>query len=275
MKRSLFSTFLLTLLVAGNMHANTSSAESAKPVATKADAETTDLKAEQIADLSEAFGHILAQHIKTLGIDFDVKLLVKGLQDAHQGKPSPMDEMKCVETLTAARQQAFLRIAKNNLQAAEQFIQEASKKEGVLPIEEGKLYYRIERQGEGSEVAKGQSALIRYKGTFIDGTVFGASKEDDVISVDETIPGFGKGLLGMKEGEKRTLYIHPELAYGTNGQLPPNSLLVFEVELIKANAPDDKTQSISRSPQEGGSEKEISQADAPTPSKNTEHQTIR
>ena len=42
----------------------------------------------------------------------------------------------------------------------------------------------------------------------------------------------------MKEGEKRTVYIHPDLAYGTNGYLPPpNSLLTFDIEIIKANAP--------------------------------------
>ncbi|CRH46510.1 peptidyl-prolyl cis-trans isomerase [Chlamydia trachomatis] len=39
----------------------------------------------------------------------------------------------------------------------------------------------------------------------------------------------------MKEGEVRVLYIHPDLAYGTAGQLPPNSLLIFEVKLIEAN----------------------------------------
>jgi peptidylprolyl isomerase len=40
----------------------------------------------------------------------------------------------------------------------------------------------------------------------------------------------------MREGEKRTVFIHPELAYGTNGYLPPNSLLTFEVEIVKANS---------------------------------------
>jgi peptidylprolyl isomerase len=43
----------------------------------------------------------------------------------------------------------------------------------------------------------------------------------------------------MQEGEKRTLYIHPEFAYGTKGILPPNSLLTFEVEIVKANAAEE------------------------------------
>ena len=79
--------------------------------------------------------------------------------------------------------------------------------------------------------------MIRYTGKYLDGSVFGASKEDEQLSLDEIIPGLRAGLLGMKEGEKRTIYIHPDMAYGTNGYLPPNSLLTFEIEIVKANAP--------------------------------------
>ena len=56
------------------------------------------------------------------------------------------------------------------------------------------------------------------------------------LPIKQSIPGFAKGLVGMKEGEKRILYIHPELAYGLAGHLPPNSLLIFEVEIVKAHA---------------------------------------
>ncbi len=45
------------------------------------------------------------------------------------------------------------------------------------------------------------------------------------------------GLLGMKEGEKRTLYIHPELGFGTADTFFPNSLLVIEVEVVQADGP--------------------------------------
>jgi peptidylprolyl isomerase len=43
----------------------------------------------------------------------------------------------------------------------------------------------------------------------------------------------------MKKGEKRTLYIHPDLAYGMASHLPPNALLVFEVEIVEPQAPAD------------------------------------
>ncbi len=265
MNKAVLFPFLLAIsLVAGNAYADAQPQEvPASSVAEPAiEPEIQDLKAEQISVLSEAFGHMLAKHIQSLGINFDVAQLVKGLQDAHQGKTSPMDEMKCIEAIGQARQAGFLRLAKKNLQDAEQFMQETAKKEGVRIIEEGKLYFRIEQAGEGATVATGNSPLIRYKGSFIDGKVFGASKEDDLVSLDETIPGFSRGLLGMKEGEKRTLYIHPELAYGTNGQLPPNSLLVFEIELIKAHSEKGNSQSVSATEQNAPSEKEISHNDA-------------
>ena len=52
--------------------------------------------------------------------------------------------------------------------------------------------------------------------------------------LDETIIGFQKGTEKMKEGEKRRLYIHPELAYGNQDLTKPNGLLILEIELVKA-----------------------------------------
>lgn len=291
MNKSFFSTILLSMVAfAGSANADepakqeqqqpvkesadskeaaaVSAAAEETPAAKPAELELQDLPADQIALLSEAFGHMLAKHIQTLGINFDVAQLVKGLQDANDGKPSPMDEMKCLEAIGQARQQSFLRMAKKNLQDAEAFLQQTATKDGVQKLEDGKLYFKIEKEGEGAAVAAGNTPLIRYKGSFLDGKVFGASKEDDLVMLDETIPGFSRGLLGMKEGEKRTLYIHPELGYGTSGQLPPNSLLVFEIELVKANSETGKSQSVTSTttPQTEIVEKEISQNEAPAAS---------
>lgn len=48
---------------------------------------------------------------------------------------------------------------------------------------------------------------------------------------------FARGIAGMKEGEIRKVFVHPDLAYGTNGKLDPNLLIIFTVELVSANSP--------------------------------------
>ncbi len=101
------------------------------------------------------------------------------------------------------------------------------------------MQFQIVQQGNGEEVLPDGAPLIHYKGTLLDGTVFAtseASLQPVTLPIKQTIPGFAKGIVGMKEGEKRILYIHPELAYGLSGHLPPNSLLIFEVEVVKANS---------------------------------------
>lgn len=202
----------------------------------------------QVTKLSEAFGHIIGKNIETLGIQFDIAHLIKGLQDAATGKESPMTESECVEAIASAQEYAFKEQAKENLVKAAAFLAENAKAEGVVTLEEGKLQYKVEQEGTGGVIEEHYSPLIRYTGKYLDGTTFGASKEDELICLDETIAGFSKGLIGMKEGEKRTLYIHPDLAYGTSGYLPPNSLLTFEIEVVKADAPNHD-EHVSISPQ--------------------------
>lgn len=200
-------------------------------------AEVSPQAAGDVSKISEAFGHLIGKNIETLGFKFDIAQVIKGLQDAAAGQSSPMTEMECVQAISAAQEAAFKEQAKENLKKADEFLSKNASEKNVVTVEPGKLQYKVETAGKGEEIQEHFSPLVRYKGKFLDGTVFGSSKEDELISLDETIPGFTKGLLGMKEGEKRTLFIHPDLGYGTSGYLPPNSLLTFEIEVVKANAP--------------------------------------
>lgn len=193
----------------------------------------------EIPKISEAFGHLLGKNFKTLGVDLDMELVFKGIKDQANGKPSPMTDEDCLLAINTAKQAHFLQLAQNNLQSAESFLQENAKKNEIIVLEEGKLQYKVEKKGEGAKVEPNFSPLIRYIGKYMDGSVFGQSQEAEVFPLKGTIPGFSKGLVGMQEGEKRTLYIHPEMAYGTQGALPPNSLLTFEVEIVKANTVEE------------------------------------
>jgi peptidylprolyl isomerase len=227
---SIFSLVALSLSTSFVCAEEPSLQENSKKAATETQ------EAFDIAKVSEAFGHLIGKNIETLGVKFDVLQIVKGLQDAIHGKESPMTELECVQAISSAQEGLFKKQASENLKKAEEFLSKQVAEEGMTVTEGGKLHYKIEKAGEGSEIEAHSSPLVRYTGKFLDGSVFGTSKEDELIPLDETIPGLTKGMIGMKEGEKRTLYIHPELAYGTSGSLPPNSLLTFEIECIKANA---------------------------------------
>ena len=184
--------------------------------------------------VSEAFGHLIGKHIDSLGFEFDLSRVIKGISDAVSGKESPLSEAECIQQVSQVQELAFIRQSEKNLAEAESFMTANAKEENIVILENNKLHYKVNRKGDGAVVEEHFSPTIRYTGTYLDGKEF-SPKEEGLISIDDMIPGFSKGIIGMKEGETRTLYIHPDLGYGTNECLPPNSLLIFDVEIIKAN----------------------------------------
>lgn len=97
--------------------------------------------------------------------------------------------------------------------------------------------------GTGKEAQSGSLVSVNYAGTFEDGTEFDSSYKRGVpfeftVGQGRVIKGWDMGLVGMKEGGKRKLIIPPHLAYGEDGApgaIPPNSTLVFEIELLKVD----------------------------------------
>ena len=101
------------------------------------------------------------------------------------------------------------------------------------------LRYIVEKKGTGTESPKmGQPVKVHYQGQLLNGKVFDSSlirKEPAVFNVGQVIEGWNEALVTMKRGEKRTLIIPPELGYGEYGYpgvIPPNSFLIFDVELL-------------------------------------------
>ena len=94
--------------------------------------------------------------------------------------------------------------------------------------------------GAGEEATKGDTVTVHYTGILTDGTKFDSSLDRGepfsfTIGNSEVIEGWDIGVNGMKKGGKRRLVIPPRLAYGDQGagsDIPPNSTLVFEIELL-------------------------------------------
>jgi len=185
--------------------------------------------------LSKALGHVVAKNIKNTPASIDEKAFLEGIKESFSGKNAPLSDDDFIAALTKANEKAHKQIATVNLKKAEDFLDKNAKQKDIIDIGDGKLQYRIEHKGKGNAVHSYNTPLVRYTGKYIDGTVFCETLEPERVCLSEAIIGFQKGLEGMKEGEKRTIFVHPSLGYGDKGALLPNSLLTYEVELIKAD----------------------------------------
>ncbi len=103
-----------------------------------------------------------------------------------------------------------------------------------------KLIIETVKEGAGAEAAAGTQVTVHYVGTLTNGKKFDRSRDRGEgfafqLGAGEVIQGWDQGVKGMKVGGVRKLTIPPELAYGARGfppVIPPNSTLVFEVELL-------------------------------------------
>ena len=112
-------------------------------------------------------------------------------------------------------------------------------KSELITTESGLKYVRT-NEGTGEKVGKGKKIKAHYIGKLLDGTEFDSSVKrgmpfEFVVGTGQVIKGWDEALSDMKKGEKRTLIIPSDLAYGERGsppKIPPSSTLVFEVELL-------------------------------------------
>ncbi|KAA9015634.1 MULTISPECIES: FKBP-type peptidyl-prolyl cis-trans isomerase [Sphingobium] len=111
------------------------------------------------------------------------------------------------------------------------FLTQNSHADGVVTTESG-LQYKVLSEGTGASPTTADVALVGYKGTLLDGTVFDENPQAP-MPIDGVVPGFSEGLQKMKKGGKYRLWIPPQLGYGDQaaGPIPAGSVLVFDVTL--------------------------------------------
>ena len=120
--------------------------------------------------------------------------------------------------------------------AGRAFLAENAEREGVVTTASG-LQYEVLVSGDGATPGPTDTVTTHYHGTFVDGRVFDSSVDKGVpasFPVNRVIKGWTEALQMMKVGDKWKLVCPPDLAYGERGRggIPPNSTLIFEVELL-------------------------------------------
>jgi FKBP-type peptidyl-prolyl cis-trans isomerase FklB len=203
------------------------------------------------AQVSYIIGRDLARNFAQQGLDLDVDTLAGALKEGLQGLPSRLTQ----EEMQAAMQQLQEQMGgtdndqqdqdsdtmnNNNKAEGEAFLAENAKKSGVTTLPSG-LQYEVLTAGAGKKPSLGSSVTTHYHGTLINGTVFDSSYQRGqpaTFPVNGVIAGWTEALQLMGEGSKYRLYIPSDLAYGKRGagrDIPGDTALIFDVELIKVN----------------------------------------
>ncbi len=165
-----------------------------------------------------------------------------GFMDALKGGQSRVTDEEAKAALNELGKKIQARMeqeAKDNLAKATAFLEQNKKQQGVVALPSG-LQYQVIKQGNGASPKADNTVSVNYEGKLIDGKVFDSSMKTGKpvpvqFPVNQVIPGWTEALMRMKVGDKWKLFIPPNLAYGDRSPpgIPPNSTLVFEVELLE------------------------------------------
>lgn len=194
--------------------------------------------------VSYIIGLNIGTSMKRQSVEVNPDILLKGLKDGLSGsKPAlSTDEMRKVMTAFNAQMRKkhdkeLKKVGKKNEEAGEKFLAENKKKEGVVTLPDG-LQYKILTKGKGKSPTINDIVTVNYRGTLLDGKEFDSSYKrgrPSTFPVKGVIAGWKEALQLMKPGAKWELFIPSKLAYGERGAgavIPPNSTLIFEVELL-------------------------------------------
>lgn len=189
------------------------------------------------ADVSYAFGVAIGTSLKETYVSLDYSAFLNGIKDVLEKDKPKMETEQASEIIQTAISDAMAKRALESAETEKQFLADNAKKDGVKTTESG-LQYVVLTEGTGEKPKATDTVKVHYTGTFTDGKTFDSSVERGEPAefvVEQVIPGWVEALQLMPAGSKYKLFIPSSLAYGAEGAggvIPPNTTLVFEVELL-------------------------------------------
>ena len=189
---------------------------------------------------SYALGADLGANLKQQSVEIDYDVFMAGLLDGHETGEvllDPKQRREMIVSLQKHLRNKAKEVENANLQAADEFLVKNKAENPDIKETPTGLQYRVIKEGDGDSPGKTDKVKVHYVGTLMDGTKFDSSVdrgEPSEFGLNQVIRGWTEGLQLMKVGSKFEFFIHPKIAYGNRPKpnIPPQSLLIFEVELL-------------------------------------------
>ena len=194
--------------------------------------------------VSYSVGVDIGKSFRLQEMEINPNVMARGLSDAFSNKETAITDEEIQSTLINFRQefqQKQRELAQQKAQEAavaeEAYLAESASKDGVVSLPSG-LQYKVITPGDGPSPLTTDKVKVHYKGSLADGTIFDSSYDrgqPTSFTVSGVIKGWTEALLLMQVGSKWELTIPSKLGYGargSGGKIPPNSTLLFEVELL-------------------------------------------
>lgn len=210
-----------------------------KPAATKAPELTEDQKA--IYAFGLAVGRQISGQTKQLRLTPEELTVFKNaFAEALEGKAADFDVNAYEEGFRKLAEARVAAGAAEMKKQAEDFVAKAAAEPGATRTESG-IVIRTLTPGKGDKPKATDTVRVNYEGKLTNGEVFDSSLkrgEPAEFALNGVIPCWTEGVQRLQVGEKAQLVCPPALAYGdrATGNIPPNSTLVFEVELLEIKA---------------------------------------
>ncbi|MDR3557729.1 MAG: FKBP-type peptidyl-prolyl cis-trans isomerase [Syntrophobacteraceae bacterium] len=193
---------------------------------------------------SYSLGYTFGRNLRSQGFKLNTDVLLQAVRDGLEAQKPAMSEddiretlNKLDETMRIARKSRSENLAAKNREEGKAFLSANKSKKGVKTFPDG-LQYRVLVDGKGPVPKANSKVLVNYRGSLLNGALFDSSYtrgKPTAVSVNGVIKGWSEALRHMKTGSKWEIFVPPELAYGPRqfNSIPPESTLIFQIELIK------------------------------------------
>lgn len=190
-----------------------------------------------IDSVSYGLGVAIGNNLKNSGFDsVKLEIMAQAMKEVFSNSAT-MKQEEADRIIQDYLSEAQRKKGEGNMSVGKAFLEENKKNKDVKVTASG-LQYIVLKEGNGPKPTVNDKVTTHYHGTLIDGTVFDSSVERNQpasFPVSGVIPGWTEALQLMGVGSKWKLFLPSELAYGdrgAGGKIGPNSVLIFEVELL-------------------------------------------